>query len=272
MARCAYLSHGGDTMNRRVKAYTLAAISALVLVSSAYAQRITIRSGYGLRTVRDSNLTFLSDSIAVRKQIAPQIADSIALRWLALSDSLDANPRNALPPYDSLRRIGASPIAYYGHASWTIDTDTAGIRLFGLDISGGLGAGSSGTYMPYTSGHAVRTFLIDAVEITHSFDTTAFLRRRDTVIITNGLDSIPAGSDFWFSYHPRSDATFNGTGAPIIRLFYATLNATSGTYHDSFYWKIPQILGVRLSHRGVRADHRIKVTLWVREKIPGRVY
>jgi len=254
----------------------------LPMLASAQGIRMSIKSGYGLRSTRDSNLTFLSDSLAIRNQVAPQIRDTLnkfPRGWLArdtsaIGQTLDGMyPRNAsIPTNDSLRRLTASPVAYYGHASWTIDTDTAGIRLFGLDISGGLGAGSSGTYMPYTSGHAVRTFLIDAVEITHSFDTSAFLRRRDTVIITNGLDSIPAGANFWFSYHPRSDATFNGTGAPIIRIFYATLNATSGTYHDSFYWKIPQILGVRLSHRGVRADHRIKVTLWVREKIPGRVY
>lgn len=254
----------------------------------AYSQgvRLGIQSGYGLRTTRDSVLRFLSDSIAIRKQVAPQIRDSLdagvtrgetikrdTASLAALGDLL--YPRTAGGAgiaADSMRRIAASPIAYYAHGSWPVDADTAGIRLFGLDMGGALGAGSSGTYMPYTAGGVPRTLVFDAVMITHSFDTSAFYRHRDTVIYLNGRDSIAAGSSMWLTYIPASDAVFNGTGAAILRISYVSLNATTGAYHDEFFWKIPLILGVRLSHRGVRSDHRIKVTLFMREKIPGRIY
>lgn len=235
-------------------------IILLILSACASAQtnkvKSSIQGGNFIIAVRDTVLTFNLDSLRIRSE---------------LSDSLDLIPRTSTTiAYDSLRRIGASPIAYFGHGNFVATTDTSNIRLMGNDVGGGLASGATG-YFAYASGHAVKTFLIDAIEITHSYDTSAFLRRRDTVIVENGLDSLEGGTTFWFSYHPASDAALNGTGAQILRIYYATLNATSGSYMD-YKWKIPLILGVLQSHKGVRADHRMKITLWVREKIPGRVY
>lgn len=172
---------------------------------------------------------------------------------------------------DSLRRISAAPIPLYGHGVFGSNPDTAEIRIFGANVAGALGAGSTAAYMGYTAGHFPRSVVLDAVEITHAFDTLGALRRRDTLIYLSGLDSIPAGTNVWFSYHPASDVAINGTGAQVISLYYATINAASGTFSD-FRWKLPLILGTLTAHMGVHSDHNLKVTLWAREKIPGRVY
>jgi hypothetical protein len=227
-----------------------------ILCFVAQAQRQNIKSGYGLKEVRDSNLVISLDPVRVKT-----IGDSLGYGTSA----------------DSIARVGR--VFTYTARARGLDT-TMNFNFFAED---GFARATNGEddWSDEAAFTAPTSLLLWRVAISHLFKTTSTtLFSRDTVVGRDlstpwALDSVQTGEEYHVRY-VRAQATVNSAPADVQQIWpiVAEKNQLGVRVYTlpNNRFKVPELLGVSAGDKGVSADHWIVVTLWFIEKVPGRKY